>query len=717
LCSAGYATEDQGFEECQESCVASDSCGYFAVDNNGVCQQAASDSECTEPENWSGASNDGGVFMLFCSMEDSADQTCAREALPDSKISDDPEERTLTNCYERCLQEKHSSVGGCSYFTYHEHTQLCELFSACARFTNAPHNAQSLVYMMHDEAWSKHESPHRPHHRQLEDGNGASRQLHDEAQRQLDFRGTATGSESIFCTTPYGALEKYSQLQTYTSEAGRAASDVALARHTVVLCGFLLAIALSFATLWAMSKGDAVPSIMTAAVVLLLLCLFSVLVVSGINSGYFTERDAHVMDDRENMLNFRAVFWCALIVILTVIYIVVNHLAPYQPDGAIRVLSSASESIVRLPTIALFGLLPVLCCALLILYWISVSVLLASCETSFAVIGPDGASYTDTTPDYYVDGLGIFLVFGLLWGLEFFKAVGSCATAGAICEFYFRSHLMEEEEHRRLQAVARASTLSADDSFTGGRCGALRGFMYRAWSAIWTRCGLTVCLPPWFVCNALHRACRFHIGTLAVGSLVIPIVVPVRVLGNMFRRIAGDDGFAPVTNPVLRVASSCSNCCLGFVEHICCNVSHYAFILTAMKGLGLSRAGVESHRMKNENDATVGLVSYLSYAVLMLCKLSIAVLCTTLGFFSIDHYGEVTSPVAPLMVIFLMSFTVASTLLGVLEITADTLMFCMLEDKANPPNSNKTSNFQATQASGSVYPMVPAAIAPDGSYL
>jgi hypothetical protein len=44
-------------------------------------------------------------------------------------------------------------------------------------------------------------------------------------------------------------------------------------------------------------------------------------------------------------------------------------------------------------------------------------------------------------------------------------------------------------------------------------------------------------------------------------------------------------------------------------------------------------------------------------------------------------------------------------------------MFCMLEDKVNPPNSSKTSEFQALQSSGEVYPMVPASIAADGSYL
>jgi hypothetical protein len=556
----------------------SKTCAYFSVDDAGVCQQAPSESECVEEANWVDAGNTDGIFMLFCSINESSDSTCSAEPLPGSAISSAVEDRTLTNCYERCLEDGHD----CSYFAYHEHTQLCEMFPECHHFKHAPPNAQSMVYMMHDEAWGKsaasigqrrlngveHYSPtsegeaaventgadaHRPvsalevpadaqpmldvqdmagkdvspvedadsllaglraHVHKTEHTSAHTRpvsvlEVPTDAQPKIDVQdvevegtvdpylaltdaseaeedaaaapaafgdgGAETAApvkveaveavavaavaenaptkntlpptdktagdlaavlgaeeESVLCTVPLGALELLDQLQTYTSEAGRAASDVHIAKRTVFACGFLLALLLTVLVMYGLSNEDHVQDVMMGAVAMLFLCLMTVWVVSGINGGYFHPRDTSDDAAHENAANFRFLFWAAAILGMMLIVVVFYFLAPYQLDGVIRVLSSASGTLKRLPSIALFSLVPVFCSLLLIIYWITVSVLLASCETTFIITEADGTSYTDTSPDYYVDGLGLLLLVGMLWGVEFFKAVGSCATAGTV---------------------------------------------------------------------------------------------------------------------------------------------------------------------------------------------------------------------------------------------------------------------------------------------
>jgi hypothetical protein len=154
-CKDGYEVEASDFEACEISCVGSASCGYFAFSDDSVCVQADYDSNCDVPDNLVPAEGiSGGVFMLFCAMQGSSEKTCDVEPLGDSAISKKGPDRTLTNCYDRCFEDEEKD-DDCSYFAYHEHTQMCELFPHCDSFASAPAAAQSLVYMMHEEAWGK----------------------------------------------------------------------------------------------------------------------------------------------------------------------------------------------------------------------------------------------------------------------------------------------------------------------------------------------------------------------------------------------------------------------------------------------------------------------------------------------------------------------------------------------------------------------------------
>jgi hypothetical protein len=155
VCKDSYEADADSFEACEMSCVGSTSCGYFAFNDAGVCLQSTYESNCDVPDNLVAAEdNVQGVFMLFCAMQDSTGMTCDNEPLPDSAISTKAADRTLTNCYDRCFEDEEKD-DDCSYFAYHEHTQMCELFPLCDEFATAPEASQSLVYMMHEEAWGK----------------------------------------------------------------------------------------------------------------------------------------------------------------------------------------------------------------------------------------------------------------------------------------------------------------------------------------------------------------------------------------------------------------------------------------------------------------------------------------------------------------------------------------------------------------------------------
>jgi hypothetical protein len=157
-CKHGSTTTDTTFEDCQNSCVSSSSCGYFAFDEVNGCQQSDFSAKCDMKTRLVDDADTGyeqGLYMLFCSVQGSTDKTCSGKKLPDSGISPHHADRTLTNCYDRCFRDEEKD-SDCTYFSYHEHTQECELFPHCDDgFVDTEATAQSLVFMMHEEAWGK----------------------------------------------------------------------------------------------------------------------------------------------------------------------------------------------------------------------------------------------------------------------------------------------------------------------------------------------------------------------------------------------------------------------------------------------------------------------------------------------------------------------------------------------------------------------------------
>jgi len=136
---------DSDIEGCHKLCVQDVTCLYFSVDEDGTCFHGEfCGGEMKEhaeklPDN---EKNPGGIYQLYCAMSGSVEKTCT------GKTSFDQEVGFLTYCFDKC-----EGSDECRYFTYREHTSRCELFETCAEFEEG--SDQSLVYMMHEEAFGK----------------------------------------------------------------------------------------------------------------------------------------------------------------------------------------------------------------------------------------------------------------------------------------------------------------------------------------------------------------------------------------------------------------------------------------------------------------------------------------------------------------------------------------------------------------------------------
>jgi hypothetical protein len=181
---------------------------------------------------------------------------------------------------------------------------------------------------------------------------------------------------------------------------------------------------------------------------------------------------------------------------------------------------------------------------------------------------------------------------------------------------------------------------------------------------------------------ALQRALRFHVGTAAFGSLIVTVVEVIRCVINFYinrtKRLKKDSA-------VFKILSCCANCCMGVLERIAHFASEMAYIQTAMHGTNFCASASNSFSLVTRNSMNIIALSGVSGAIMLIGKLLIA-FGTTLASLFIFNGGQnlfqdtkqFTS--IPCLVVFLLSYVVASFFLGVFESCIDTIFQCFCED-------------------------------------
>lgn len=114
--------------------------------------------------------------------------------------------------------------------------------------------------------------------------------------------------------------------------------------------------------------------------------------------------------------------------------------------------------------------------------------------------------------------------------------------------------------------------------------------------------------PSFVLPQSVCRTFRYHMGTLAYGSLVLPICGIIRTILELL-----DGSLKKFDNPLTRLMSSCSNCigwCLvGFLRFLNKN----AYIMCAIHGKNLCASGKDALDLVMRNVARVKAVDGVSY--------------------------------------------------------------------------------------------------------
>eukprot|EP01006_Ploeotia_vitrea_P035993 TRINITY_DN65957_c10_g1_i2.p1 TRINITY_DN65957_c10_g1~~TRINITY_DN65957_c10_g1_i2.p1 ORF type:complete len:646 (-),score=373.40 TRINITY_DN65957_c10_g1_i2:245-2182(-) len=327
---------------------------------------------------------------------------------------------------------------------------------------------------------------------------------------------------------------------------------------------------------------------------------------------------------------------------------------------AIAVVKEASKAVSDMRALMIFPIVPFFIGCGFVVWWISVALYIMSVTKTTEVAIPStilscttgntaeqcGFDANDKWVQYEWNedlkrSFGAHF-FSLLWNVQFLIYFTYMVIAGAIADWYFTpwdgqgKKVRGEGEHELTNSPVSASA---------------------------------------------KRTFRFHLGTIALGSMIIAIIQFIRAVVAYLEAQAKEGP----PNRLKQCIFCLIKCCLWCAE--CCmdKISKNAFIWTAIWGDNFGTAACSSFQLIWRNLARVAAIEAVGAYLMVVGKVLVALVTT--GFCAIimntnsTYKEELSSIIMPCFVIFIISLFVASLFMTIFETTIDTTFICFLVDE------------------------------------
>ena len=248
----------------------------------------------------------------------------------------------------------------------------------------------------------------------------------------------------------------------------------------------------------------------------------------------------------------------------------------------------------------------------------------------------DNFAATGFNADSYTPHLAFFSFFGFVWTSFFIVGVSTMIISHVVAQSYW----------------------STEDG----------SFFYKRGSLRW----------------AIKAVLRFHLGTVAFGSLLIAIVRIVRYIAAF---VDARTKKLQDSNRVLRYFLKSVHCCLFCAEKLIKFASKNAYIMTAMYGTSFCKSSKMAFYAIAKNILQVGTVTFLGEVILRLGQLFITILCGFIAFELLENERqdiesglELSSIVAPLIVVLILAWVISGAILNVYDVAVDTMLLSYCHD-------------------------------------
>ncbi|XP_041370892.1 choline transporter-like protein 2 [Gigantopelta aegis] len=341
---------------------------------------------------------------------------------------------------------------------------------------------------------------------------------------------------------------------------------------------------------------------------------------------------------------------------------------------AIKLLSEGSKAIGYMMSTLLWPVIPFLLQVIVVIYYGSSAVFIASMgETKYnlenvtasGVVGdvtneipctPGGADvgtrlchFVKYGGNEYTFYLQIFMLFMFFWLMNFIVALGQMTLAGAFASYYWAY-----EKPRDIPAAP--------------------------------------------LTRSLYRSLRYHLGTLAFGSLIIAIIQIIRAfLGYLDRKLKSSE------NAVAKFIVKCLRCCFWCLEKILKFINKNAYIMTSIYGLNFCSAAKEGFFLIMRNIIRTLVLDRVADFIMLVSKLMVTGAVGVGAFFWFqakipffeNFVPTLTYYLVPVIILIIGTFLIATTFFNVYSMAVDTLFLCFLEELERKDQSQNGKEYMS----------------------
>eukprot|EP00002_Diphylleia_rotans_P003031 TRINITY_DN1201_c0_g1_i1.p1 TRINITY_DN1201_c0_g1~~TRINITY_DN1201_c0_g1_i1.p1 ORF type:complete len:611 (-),score=135.12 TRINITY_DN1201_c0_g1_i1:698-2530(-) len=426
------------------------------------------------------------------------------------------------------------------------------------------------------------------------------------------FPNDLTGIESDNLT------ETFQQALASRPEITQAFSDVAESWEIIIGFGFL---ALGLCFVWLVLVA-------LFASFFVWFTIFAVIIACWAFTGFMwqvyndVESQATSTDEAESFVNEKnvvqgvAIAFTVCSAVLTVMIIALRK----RIKLAIGIVREASSAVRAMPLIVFFPIIIFIGLGFFFAWWVAVALYLASYE---------GEGCIECHPWVDEDSLQAMYIYHLVafyWNVNFLIAINQVTIAGAIGAWYW--------------AVNK-------DEFQSSP-----------------------------VIRSFSRAIRYHLGSIAFGSLIIAIVQTIRTIITWMQAQAKKQ-----KNKVVEMLLCCVNCLVRCLERFLKFISKNAYIIIAIYGDSFCSSAVTAFELVWNNLIRVAAVNVVSEFMIFLGKLFVALICGVASAQVFVNKPEIGFWMFPCVLVVVFSYMIASAFLAVYDMAIDTIMLCFLDEE------------------------------------
>jgi hypothetical protein len=174
--------------------------------------------------------------------------------------------------------------------------------------------------------------------------------------------------------------------------------------------------------------------------------------------------------------------------------------------------------------------------------------------------------------------------------------------------------------------------------------------------------------------KAVKDACRYHLGSVMLGSFIIAVIQFIRYVMKYFEKQA-----AAQKNRILVLILKCVQCCIWCFEKCVKFLNKNAYIQIALKGKGFCASAKAAFSVITRNMLRFGTVAALGVFVHAIGFFFIMTCTVIAGYFVLQAMHEDVAPIMPCLTFIFVGYIVAKLFMNVFGLAVDTSLQCFIE--------------------------------------